>query len=176
MAAGLLPGRLPAFDQGKNDGAPITGGDIAILTFLSALEQVEADLWIQYAELGGPTKAVLGAQGLSTIDLQLNGKSITTGLAPDYVIALQVLDGDMPQYIADNTDDEISHHQFLNNYLASKGAKTIDLSQFCLSATQSGNGCAAKRAAHQSEAVDGGHEVVDSVPQRDTKSRPRRHF
>src|SRR5437879_3136878 len=130
VAAGLLPGRLPAFDQGKNDGAPITGGDIAILTFQSALEQVEADLWIQYAELGGPTKAVLGAQGLSTIDLQLNGKSITTGLAPDYVIALQVLDGDMPQYIADNTDDEISHHQFLNNYLASKGAKTIDLSQF----------------------------------------------
>jgi hypothetical protein len=33
----------------------------------------------------------------------------------------------MPQYIADNTDDEISHHRFLNNYLASKGAKTIDL-------------------------------------------------
>jgi hypothetical protein len=41
-----------------------------------------------------------------------------------------VLDGDMPQYIADNTDDEISHHRFLNNYLASKGAKTIDLSEF----------------------------------------------
>src|ERR1700756_2713026 len=33
----------------------------------------------------------------------------------------------MPQYIADNTDDEISHHRFLNNYLASKGAKPIDL-------------------------------------------------
>jgi len=39
---------------------------IAILTFLSALEQVEADLWIQYAELGGATN-----QGLSTIDLEL---------------------------------------------------------------------------------------------------------
>src|SRR5258708_23654996 len=36
----------------------------------------------------------------------------------------------MPQYIADNTDDEISHHRFLNNYLQSKGAKMIDLSQF----------------------------------------------
>jgi hypothetical protein len=130
IAAGLLPGRLAAFDQGDSDGAPITKGDIAILTFLSALEQVEADLWIQYAELGGPTNAVPGAQGLSGIDLKLNGKSITTGLAPDYVIALQVLDGDMPQYIADNTDDEISHHRFLNNYLASKGAKTVDLSQF----------------------------------------------
>ena len=129
IAAGLRPGSLAAWD---NDGAPITKGDIAILTFLSALEQVEADLWIQYAELGGPTKAVPGAQGLSAIDLQVNGKAISTGLAPDYVIALQVLDGDMPQYIADNTDDEISHHQFLNNYLASKGAKTIDLSQFAI--------------------------------------------
>ena len=48
------------------------------------------------------------------------------------MIALQVLDGDMPQYIADNTDDEISHHQFLNNYLASKGAKTIDLGDFAI--------------------------------------------
>lgn len=130
LAAGMLPGRLAAFDQGEADGAPITKGDIAILTFLSALEQVEADLWIQYAELGGPTNAVAGAQGLSGIDLKLNGKAISTGLAPGYVTALQVLDGDMPQYIADNTDDEISHHRFLNNYLQSKGAKPIDLSQF----------------------------------------------
>jgi hypothetical protein len=38
----------------------------------------------------------------------------------------------MPQYIVDNTDDEISHHRFLNNYLASKGAQTIDLSQFAI--------------------------------------------
>jgi hypothetical protein len=107
IAAGLLPGKLAAFGRDEDDGAPITKGDIAILTFLSALEQVEADLWIQYAELGGPTNAVPGAQGLSPIDLQLNGKQILTGLAPDYVIALQVLDGDMPQYIADNTDDEM---------------------------------------------------------------------
>jgi len=132
IAAGLLPGKLAAFGRDEDDGAPITKGDIAILTFLSALEQVEADLWIQYAELGGPTNAVPGAQGLSGIDLKLNGKPISTGLAPDYVIALQVLDGDMPQYIADNTDDEISHHQFLNNYLASKGAKTIDLGDFAI--------------------------------------------
>jgi hypothetical protein len=129
IAAGMLPGRLAAFGQAEDDGAPVTKGDIAILTFLSALEQVEADLWIQYAELGGPNPKVPGAQGLSPIDLQLNGKSISTGLAPDYIIALQVLDGDMPQYIADNTDDEISHHRFLNNYLQSKGAKPIDLSQ-----------------------------------------------
>jgi ferritin-like protein len=125
MGAGLLPGTSAAFGREEDDHAPITKGDIAILTFLSALEQVEADLWIQYAELGGATN-----QGLSTIDLELNGKKIVTGLAPNYITALEVLDGDMPQYIADNTDDEISHHRFLNNYLALKGSKPIDLSEF----------------------------------------------
>src|SRR6266513_2364401 len=132
MGAALLPGASTAFGREEDDHAPITKGDIAILTFLSALEQVEADLWIQYAELGGPTSAVPGALGLSAIDLQLNGKAINTGLAPGYLTALQVLDGDMPQFIADNTDDEISHHRFLNNYLQSKGAKPIDLSQFAI--------------------------------------------
>jgi Ferritin-like domain len=129
MGAALLPGTAAAFgkEEEDHDHAPITKDDIAILTFLSALEQVEADLWIQYAELGGATN-----QGLSPIDLELNGQKITTGLAPAYITGLLVLDGDMPQYIADNTDDEISHHRFLNNYLASKGAKTIDLSPFAI--------------------------------------------
>jgi hypothetical protein len=139
-AAALAAGTFPveartiarAFDQHEDDGARITRSDIAILMFLSALEQVEADLWIQYAELGGPTPAVPSSIGLSPIDLELNGKAITTGLAPNYITALQVLDTDMPQYIADNTDDEISHHRFLNNYLASKGAKPIDLSAFAI--------------------------------------------
>src|SRR4029077_9972647 len=108
VGAGLLSGKAAfAFDrEDGGDRAPITKGDIAILTFLSALEQVEADLWIQYAELGGATN-----QGLSQIEVQhLKGQPITQGNAPAYVAALQVLDGDMPQYISDNTDDEISHH------------------------------------------------------------------
>src|SRR5467141_2711156 len=117
---GLVSGSA-AFADGE-DRAPVTKGDIAILTFLSALEQVEADLWIQYAELGGATN-----QGLSPIDLPFTG-----GLAPDYITGLMVLDGDMPQYISDNTDDEISHHRFLNNYLESKGAKQIDLCRFAI--------------------------------------------
>jgi Ferritin-like domain len=121
IGTAMLPASPVAFAGPENDHAPITKGDIAILTFLSALEQVEADLWIQYAELGGAT-----TQGTSSpIDLPFVG-----GLAPNYITALEVLDGDMPQYISDNTDDEISHHRFLNNYLASKGAKTIDLSEF----------------------------------------------
>src|ERR1700751_1813475 len=122
IGTAMMPASPVAFAGEQDDRAPISKGDIAILTFLSALEQVEADLWIQYAELGGATN-----QGLSPIDLPFTG-----GLAPAYISGLQVLDGDMPQYISDNAEDEISHHRFLNNYLESKGAKTIDLSRFAI--------------------------------------------
>jgi len=43
-AAGLLTATSTVFGSDSEDRAPITKGDIAILTFLSALEQVEADL------------------------------------------------------------------------------------------------------------------------------------
>ncbi len=127
IGTAMLPGTAVAFAGQEDDHAPITKGDIAILRFLSALEQVEADLWIQYAELGGATN-----QGLSPIDLELNGQKINAGLAPAYITGLTVLDGDMPQYISDNTDDEITHHRFLNNYLESKGARTVDLNDFAI--------------------------------------------
>ena len=126
-AVGVGVSLLPTDLSAENGPEKPTKGDIAILTFLSALEQVEADLWIQYAELGGVTTAVPGADGNATADLELNGTPISTGLATNYVLALQQLDMDMPQYITDNTDDEISHHVFLNNYILSKGGKPIDL-------------------------------------------------
>lgn len=98
-----------------NDHDDVTKGDIAILRFLNALEQIEADLWIQYSELGG------------TQDKEVSGVG---GGNPLYTAALQILDGDMPQYIHDNTDDEISHAAFLKAYLESKGADAVDLTSF----------------------------------------------
>ena len=115
VGAGLLASKAFAFDREDDDRAPITKGDIAILRFLQALEQVEEDLWRQYAELGG------------TQDNEFSG---LTGGNAAYTQALQLLDGDMPQYIHDNTDDEISHASFLGNYLESKGASAADLSHF----------------------------------------------
>jgi hypothetical protein len=47
-----------------------------------------------------------------------------------YTAALQVLDGDMDQYIHDNTEDELSHEDFINAYLASRGAATVSLDPF----------------------------------------------
>ena len=114
LGAALSPSRLHAFDDDE-DGPSITKGDIAILKFLQALEQIEADLWQQYSELGG------------TQDNEVSG---VNGGNPAYTQALQLLDGDMPQYIHDNTDDEISHASFLGNYLESKGAEPANLTKF----------------------------------------------
>src|SRR5260370_22294630 len=38
-----------------------------------------------------------------------------------------MLDGDMPQYTAENTDDEFSHQAFIRAFLVSKGASTADI-------------------------------------------------
>src|ERR1700731_2422861 len=96
--------------------ASLTEGDIAILRFLSAVEQIESDLWQQYAELGGVQ------------DSEIPG--LPTGGNTPYTNALNNLDADMSQYIHDNTEDEFSHHDFLNEYLESIGAKPVDLSKF----------------------------------------------
>jgi len=114
LGAGLSPSRLLASD-GNDDRAPITKGDIAILRFLQALETIETDLWQQYSELGG------------TQDNEVSG--VNGGNVP-YTQALQLLDGDMPQYIHDNTDDEISHARFLGNYLESIGVQPVNLTPF----------------------------------------------
>jgi len=126
MGVGLLSSPRRAFAQEHEDGnGKLNRGDAAILRFLQALETIEADLWRQYAELGGAGANVPGTVGNSPIDL-----SFPTALAPLYIAGLQQLDGDMPQYINDNTDDEFSHESFLKAYLQAKGEPVADLSKF----------------------------------------------
>ena len=120
-AATMLGSGVPVFAGEEGGGKGLTKGDAAILRFLQALETVEADLWRQYAELGGATTQ----PGASPIVLPF-----PTGLAGTYITALQRLDGDMPQYIADNTDDELSHSSWLNHFLAANGIESADLTPF----------------------------------------------
>jgi len=109
MGAGLLASIRTAEASGG-----LTPGDAALLRFPAALELLEADFWIQYNELGGVQDSeVPGGTG-----------------NPLYTAALAVLDEDMAQYIHDNTDDEITHHTFLNAYLVSKGAAPANLDPF----------------------------------------------
>jgi hypothetical protein len=100
-AASLLSARRA---MSQNGPSALTPGDVAILQFLAAAESIERDLWNQYNELASGNPAFRAAQ--------------------------EAIDDEMPQYINDNTDDELSHTTFLNAYLAENGAATVDLSPF----------------------------------------------
>ena len=106
--AALLPagGWLASGDVARADSSRggLTRGDAAILRFLAAAEILETDLWQQYNELA------LGNAAFQQ--------------------ALQVLDGDMPTYVNQNTRNEFTHQEFLNAYLVSKGQRPINLDHF----------------------------------------------
>src|SRR6476619_7393343 len=109
VGAGLL-GNIRAAEAGSS----LSPGDAALLRFPAALEILEADFWIQYNELGGtPDEEVPGGHGNEA-----------------YSDALEVIEDEMQDYIHDNTDDEITHYQFLNAYLDSRGANPVVLNRF----------------------------------------------
>jgi hypothetical protein len=116
IGAGLLANSSSALaQQGPEEhSGRLTPGDAALLRFAAAAEILETDFWVQYNELGGiQDSEVPGGSG-----------------NPAYTAALSVLDADMAQYVHDNTDDEFTHQNFLNAYLASKGADTVNLEPF----------------------------------------------
>ena len=112
VGAGLVCSLKPAFGQSSS----LTKGDVAILRMLAAAELIEADLWTQYAELGG----IGDNPPIEVAPNQLNS----------YQTALSNLDTDGPQYITSNTLDEVSHAAFLNAYLESRGVEPVNFTQF----------------------------------------------
>jgi hypothetical protein len=98
--------------------APVTRGDVALLRFVAAAELIETDMWQQYAELGGLTPGQLPVE--------------TAPFTPmnSYQAAFMNLDPDGPQYITSNTNDELTHAEFLNAYLISIGAEPVDFDVF----------------------------------------------
>jgi hypothetical protein len=100
-------------------GSRLSEGDAAILRFLAAAELIEADLWTQYAELGG-----IGNNPPIEVDPTPNPPLNA------YQMALSALDSDGPQYITSNALDEVSHAAFLNAYLESRGAEPVNLDEF----------------------------------------------
>ncbi|HEY3975237.1 MAG TPA: ferritin-like domain-containing protein [Candidatus Sulfotelmatobacter sp.] len=106
-AGALLAGQSRAQTK-SGRSSKLTPGDVAILQFVAFAEEIESDLWEQYAELGG----------------------LSAGTQNPYQLALQQLDGDASQYITSNTLDEISHAKFLNAYLQMRGAQPLNLSKF----------------------------------------------
>jgi hypothetical protein len=110
--------------QSSSSNGRLSRGDAALLQFALWAELVESDLWTQYAELGGVGPSGGGA---AQADEEFQG---FIGGNPAYTLALQNLDGDMPQYITDNTDDELSHAAFLQAFLKSRGEVPLDLEPF----------------------------------------------
>ena len=114
LGAGTVGAGLVGSIRATEAGSSLSPGDAALLRFPAALEILEADFWIQYNELGGtPDDEVPGGHG-----------------NPAYTEALEVIEDEMRDYIHDNTDDEITHHQFLNAYLISRGAAPAVLNRF----------------------------------------------
>ncbi|MBV8142890.1 MAG: hypothetical protein JOZ60_12700 [Verrucomicrobia bacterium] len=113
LPAGALLVRQAKAQEQSSQG--LTKGDVDLLRFAAWAEIVESDLWTQYNELGGATKPNDGPPNVGN---------------PPYKLALQNLDSDMPQYITDNNDDELSHAAFLNAYLSSHGAEPVNLDRF----------------------------------------------
>src|SRR5579871_1969617 len=128
--AAMLPASALLASRAMADTATtISDGDIAILRFLAAVELIESDLWQQYNELGG-----------------VNGGN------PSYMAALSNLDSDMPQYIADNTDDE-----------ESPAGESRRVSH---AAEQQGDRSEADRPPYQPAGAQRRHELVCPLPQR----------
>jgi hypothetical protein len=110
LKTGALAGATLAMSAGgvlsssATTSRTLNRGDTAILRFLAAAELIEHDLWLQYAELGENN--------------------------PDFGEALEAIDDDMVDYAVDVTDDELSHHEFINAFLASRGEEPVNLDQF----------------------------------------------
>ena len=115
VGATLLPASALLKAQVTDSSTKLSKGDADLLRFALWAELVESDLWTQYNELGGATAPNDGPPNPGN---------------PPYLAALQNLDGDMPQYITDNNDDELSHAAFLDAYLRAHGAESVNLDPF----------------------------------------------
>jgi len=123
--AAILSKGMPSFAEERSGS--LSKGDAAILRFVAAAEIIESDIWLQYNELAGVQDGEVEKLASQLIP---GYPSTITGGNTAYTNAILQLDGDMNQYISDNTEDELSHEVFLNAYLASKGADTISLDAF----------------------------------------------
>jgi hypothetical protein len=125
LGTGIMAKGIPLFAEERTDS--LTKGDAAILRFLAAAEIIESDLWLQYQELGKTQDDEVSKLASKLIP---GYPAQPTGGNPVYMQDLLPLDGDMSQYIHDNTEDELTHEVFINAYLKSKGADSVNLDRF----------------------------------------------
>jgi hypothetical protein len=103
IGLGAFRGAVPALAATRATPA-LTDGDVAILQFLAAGELIEADLWVQYAELAAHNE--------------------------QYAEALRNIEGDLDVYTTSLGVDETSHAKFINAFLAANGAHPVNFDAF----------------------------------------------
>jgi hypothetical protein len=124
LSAGSL---LPEVLNAQASDARITKGDAAILRFLAAAEIIETDLWLQYQEFGGTQDDEVSKLASQFIP---GYPATPTGGNSLYMQDLIPLDSDMHQYIHDNTEDELSHEVWINNFLKAHDEAPANLDAF----------------------------------------------
>src|ERR1700683_2941742 len=99
MAGAALTGGslLAGASEASQTKGIITSGDVALLRFVAAVELIEADLWQQYAELGGLTP---GQAPVETFPANAPFMPMNS-----YQAAFMNLDPDGPQYLSSNHTD-----------------------------------------------------------------------
>jgi len=88
---------------------------------------IETDLWLQYQELAGTQDnevSTIASQQIPGYPSQPSG-----GNSP-YTNAVLQLDGDMDQYIHDNTEDELTHETSWAHTLHQWGFSLLYLQKF----------------------------------------------
>ena len=126
VTAGAAMLDLPSALAQSSDSS-LKRGDAAILKWLAAAEIIESDLWLQYQELAGSQDNEVAKMASKLIH---GYPAVATGGSPTYTNAVSQLDGDMAQYIHDNTEDELTHQTFINAFLVSKGHDPVNLEKF----------------------------------------------
>ena len=71
----------------------------------------------------------------------------------------------MPQYIADNTDDERSHAAFLNAYLRSRASEPVNLDEFRTLPSSKATGARQIGRLTNLQKLERRHELVHALPQ-----------
>ena len=174
LSSGFLVNGFSALGEDREKGR-LSEGDAAILRFLAAAEILESDLWEQYWELSSATGV---NSDFASPNPATGTKPTPTGGNAAYTTALQMLDGDMPKYINDNTDDEFSHANFLLAYLKCRGANTAELNllswpSFPHIAGKRGDRINQEGTAHQSNPTHHRHQFLGAVSHRQREPRSR---
>ena len=153
LGAGTVGAGLLSSIRAAEASSSLSAGDAALLRFPAALE---------YSRPTFGFNTTNSAASRTTKSQAASGNEA-------YSDALEVIEDEMGDYIHDNTDDEITHHQFLNAYLVSKGATPANLDAFRTLMGSTATGVNRNKIGHRLTnltRLDDRYQLVDPLSRR----------